>query len=106
MITAKFYKDTQDRLLGFHVSGHAGFADHGSDIACASVSSAVMMAANTITEVFKINAKVKVTENEILLKLPEDDDGSGDKLLLGLLMQLEMLTYEFRGCIKIENKTV
>lgn len=106
MITAKFYKDAQERLLGFHVSGHAGFADHGSDIACASVSSAVMMAANTITEVFKIDAKVKVSENEILLKLLADKDDNGDKLLLGLLMQLEMLTYEFPGCIKIENKTV
>lgn len=106
MVIARFYKDPQDRMLGFHVSGHAGFADFGSDIACASVSSAVMMTANTVTEVFKINAKVKVEEDEILLKLLEDNDGSGDKLLLGLLMQLDMLSDEFPGCIKIENITV
>ena len=106
MITARFYRSAQDLMLGFHISGHAGFADFGSDVACASVTSAVMMTANTITDVFKIDAKVKVQENEILLKLGEDKDGNGDKLLLGLLMQLDMLSDEFPGCIKIVNKTV
>lgn len=93
-------------MLGFHVSGHAGFSDFGSDIACASVSSAVMLTANTITEVFKINAKVEVNENEILLKLLEDKDGNGDKLLLGLLMQMDLLSDEFPGAIKIVTKQV
>ncbi len=93
-------------MLGFHISGHAGFSDYGSDIACASVSSAVMLTANTITEVYKINAKVEVNENEILLKLIEDKDGNGDKLLLGLLMQMDMLSDEFPGAIKIVTKEV
>ena len=106
MVTARFYNSSDNKMLGFHVSGHAGFSDFGSDIACASVSSAVMLTANTITEVFKINAKVEVNENEILLKLLEDKDGSGDKLLLGLLMQMDLLSDEFPGAIKIVTKQV
>lgn len=93
-------------MLGFHITGHAGFSDFGSDVACASVSSAVMLTANTITDVFKINAKVEVNENEILLKLLEDKDGNGDKLLLGLLMQMDLLSDEFPGAIKIVTKQV
>ncbi len=106
MITAKFYNDEHKKMLGFHVSGHAGYADIGNDIACASVSSAVMMTANAVTEVFGLKAKVRVTENEIMLKLGEDADGIGDKLMLSLLMQLDMLSDEFPGCIRIENKQV
>ncbi len=106
MVTARFYNSSDNKMLGFHVSGHAGFSDFGSDIACASVSSAVMLTANTITEVFKINAKVEVNENEILLKLLEDKDGNGDKLLLGLLMQMDLLSDEFPGAIKIVTKQV
>ena len=40
-----------DRLTGFDISGHAMFAESGSDIVCASVSSAAYMAANTVTAV-------------------------------------------------------
>ena len=106
MVTARFYKNSDNRMLGFHISGHAGYAEAGSDIACASVSSAVMLTANTITEVYKIDAKVEVNEDEILLKLKEDKDDNGDKLILGLLLQMDILSDEFPGSIKIVNKTV
>jgi uncharacterized protein YsxB (DUF464 family) len=39
MITAEFYRTSDNKLIGFSVSGHAGMADFGQDIACASVSS-------------------------------------------------------------------
>ena len=72
MICADFFRNKHDKLVGFRITGHAGYADHGEDICCASVSSAVMLTANTVTEAFKINAKVAVEENEIILKLEND----------------------------------
>lgn len=112
MIRARFYKDPQDRLVGFCVSGHAGFADFGNDIACASVSSAVMLTVNTASEVFKLDARTDVQageagntgENEILFMLGNDSSGSGDKLLLGLLLQLDILSDEFPGCISVSTE--
>lgn len=106
MIIARFYKNSDDKMLGFQISGHADYSENGNDIACASVSSAVMNTVNTITDVFKVDAKVAVEENEIILKLRNDEDGNGDKLLLGLLMHMYLMSDEFTGCIKIENKTV
>ena len=100
MIRAGFYRDSSDRLVGFSVSGHAGYAEYGQDIACASVSSAVMLTANTVTEAFGLKAEVKVEENEISLKLKQPD-GTGDKLLLGLLTHLYLLSDEFQGRIRI-----
>lgn len=103
MVDAQFYRsgDTQ-RLLGFGISGHADYADEGSDIVCASVSSAVMLTANTVTEVFHLNAKVKDMKNEILLKLTDDPDGTGDKLLLGLLTHLYLLSQQFPQAVEVK----
>lgn len=102
MIVADFYKSSSDKLLGFRVTGHAGYGEFGHDVACASVSSAVMMAANTITEAFKVDAKVVVDENEIIVKLVSDDEEYGDRVLLGLLTHMYFLSDEFAGCIKVK----
>lgn len=101
MIEADFYRSSQGRLLGFQVKGHAGLADSGQDICCASVSSAVMMAANTITEAFRLDAKVSVEENDIMLKLGNDPQGEGDKVLLGLLTHLYLMQEEFPGYVLV-----
>jgi len=106
MIIADFFRDTDDMLRGFRITGHAGMADHGHDVCCASVSSAVMMAANTVTEVFKIKAAVSVEENEIMLKLRNDENGEGDKVLLGLITHLYFLSDEFPGRIKVRVNSV
>ena len=68
MICADFFRNEHDRLVGFRITGHAGYADYGEDVCCASVSSAVMLTANTVTEAFKIKADVAVEENEIILR--------------------------------------
>ncbi len=102
MIAADFYKSSSDKLLGYRVTGHAGFGEYGHDVACASVSSAVMMAANTITEAFKIKAKVVADENDFIVKLVSDDEGCGDKVILGLLTHMYCLADEFPGCIKVK----
>lgn len=76
-------------------------SDYGQDIACASVSSAVMLTANTVTEAFRLDADVRVDENEISLNLKQDGNGDGDRLILGLLTHLYFLSDEFQGRIKI-----
>ena len=106
MIVADFYKSKSDKLLGFRVTGHAGYGQFGHDIACASVSSAVMMTANTITEAFKVDAKVVVEENEIIVKLVSDEQEYGDKVILGLLTHMYFLADEFTGGIKVRVNEV
>ena len=80
MIHADFVK-TGDLLTGFCLTGHAGYDDYGHDIVCASVTSAVQMAANGITEVLKLGAQVDVGENEIKMTLDRADAKKGHCLL-------------------------
>ena len=108
MIHARFLvKDGQ--ISGFEVRGHAGYDDAGRDIACASVTSAVQMAANTVTEVLGVPAKVTVEEAKVALLLPEapaEGAGAAGAVLKGLLIYLSLLAEEFAGCISVENREV
>lgn len=103
MIIAKFYKDGNNKLLGFEITGHAGFDDMGLDIVCASVSSAAMLTCNTVTDVFKLNARVQVADNTIMLKLDSDENGDGDKLLLGFMIHMICLSQDYPTCIKVKD---
>lgn len=99
MITAEFFTK-QSKPYGFTIKGHSGYAESGSDIVCASVSSAIQLVVNTITECFKIKAEVKVLKDKIQLKLPEYHYES-EKLLEGLLLHLTVLSEDYEGTIKI-----
>lgn len=104
MIIADFIK-RNGKLIGFSVGGHSGFADRGEDVVCASVSSAVQLTANTMTECFGIKAKVKVSGNKIQLELPSYEE-TGEKLIKGLYMHLEIISEEYEGTIKITTSEV
>lgn len=49
-----------DSAIGFDVSGHSGYAESGSDIICAAVSSAVGFAETLINDSFGADAEVTV----------------------------------------------
>ena len=74
MIKAVFERSGGE-FKGFSVSGHSGYSESGSDIVCASVSSAVMLSCNAATEVFKLKADVKAGADSVSLRLHDNDNG-------------------------------
>ena len=60
MTRCEFFMEN-DRITGFSVSGHSGYAEAGSDIVCAAISAVVTMAEATINDV--CGAKAKVVKN-------------------------------------------
>ena len=102
MIEVKF-TESGKAIAGFSVSGHAGYGDYGSDVVCASVTSAVQMAANGVTECCGVTADVRVEENEISLKLPKGSfgDQSVQRLLAALKLQLQVLCEDYPGTMDI-----
>ncbi len=104
MIYAEFFT-RQEKLNGFKISGHAGYADKGEDIVCASVSSAVQLVANTITEVLKIKATVKVLSDKIQLSIPQENNFA-EKLIEGLKLHMTFLAEDFEETIKITTSEV
>lgn len=105
MIQANFTK-TGGKLTAFSLRGHAGYDEFGRDIACASVTSAVQLTANAITEVLKVQAEVRALDNQIRLKLPKNCPQEAFAFMDALLLHLEILAEDFEGTIKVKVSEV
>ena len=93
------------RIHGFSVSGHSGYAEQGSDIICASVSSAVTMTECIINDVLgnHANAKVNEAEPRITLTLPAacDDEDAVRAVLTGFMLTMLSLRDEYPDYIEV-----
>ena len=95
--------------VGFRISGHAGYADKGHDVVCACVSSAVQMAANTVTEVIGAKAAVEAGNNTISFMLSEKEGVRRDNakaVLMGLRLHLSFLSDEYGNYIVLKDSEV
>ena len=94
-----------DRITGFSVSGHSGYAEAGSDIVCAAISAVVTMAEATINEVCGAKAKVRVKEEDarVTLTLPAscDEEESVQAVLAGMLLTLCSLRDDYPDYIEV-----
>ena len=94
-----------DRITGFSVSGHSGYAESGSDIVCAAISAVVTMAEATINEVCGAKAKVRVKEEDarVTLLLPTscDEEESVQAVLSGMMLTLISLREDYPDYIEV-----
>ena len=92
---------TGDRIDGFTVKGHSGYADEGHDIVCAAVTSAVRLTECAVNDVLGLEASVKVRERDaaITLRLPgglgEENESTCQTLLTALMVYCVQLHEEY-----------
>ena len=80
-----------DRITGFSVSGHSGYAARGEDIVCAAITALVTMAEATINDICGAKAKVRVKEDaRVTLTLPAscDEEETVQAVLAGMMVTL------------------
>ena len=104
MTRCEFFTEN-DRITGFTVYGHSGYAEAGSDIICAAVSAIVTMAEATINDVCGAKAKVRVKEADarITLTLPTscDEEDAVQAVLSGMMVTLISLREEYEDYIEV-----
>ena len=104
MTKCEFFTE-EDRITGFSVSGHSGYAEAGADIVCAAISAIVTMAEATINQVCGAKAKVRVKEADarITLTLPAscDEEESVQAVLAGMLLTLCNLRDHYPDYIEV-----
>ena len=104
MTRCEFFTE-DDRITGFTVSGHSGYAEAGSDIVCAAISAIVTMAEATINEVCGAQAKVRVKEEDarITLTLPTscDEEESVQAVLAGMMLTLCSMRDDYPDYIEV-----
>ena len=104
MTRCEFFTEN-DRINGFSISGHSGYAEAGADIVCAAISAAVAMAEATINDVCGAKAKVRVKDESarITLTLPVscDEEEAVQAVLAGMLVYLCGLRDEYPDYIEV-----
>ena len=104
MTRVEFF-DHEGRITGFCCSGHSGYAEEGSDIVCAAVSTAVKLAECTINDVRGEHAKTRVNEEEarITLTLPAtcESEEAVQAVLSGMMLTLCSLRDDYPDYIEV-----
>ena len=106
MTTIAFHLEGS-RIVGFDVKGHSGYADEGSDIVCAAVTSAIRLCECTINDVLGLEASVKVRQKDasISLKLPgslgQTNESTCQALLTALMVYFSELHEEYPENISV-----
>ena len=94
-----------ERITGFSVSGHSGYAEEGKDIVCAAISAIVTMAEATINEVCGAKAKVRVKSEDarVTLTLPTscDEEESVQAVLAGMMLTLCSMRDDYPDYIEV-----
>ena len=104
MTRCEFFTDN-DRITGFSVSGHSGYAEADKDVVCAAISAIVTMAEATINDVCGAKAKVRVKEEDarVTLTLPAscDEEESVQAVLAGMILTLCSLRDDYPDYIEV-----
>ena len=105
MINICFIKD-ENLIVGFEIKGHSGYSDEGSDIVCASVSSAAYMTANTITEILGLSADISVDEGYMMMKLTSQNALKAQDILRGFELHVTELSKQYQINITVNYSEV
>ena len=91
MTQITFHKTSAGEYIGFSCDGHAGFADYGDDIVCASISVLVINTINSLVEITGEHMHVESDEDAGIIRcrfvnqpLKETSKILMDSLVLGL----------------------
>ena len=82
MINVTIFTDSFKQYKGFSILGHAGYADSGNDIICASVSVLSINTVNAIEKFTNDNITANVDENTGLLIMEFNSTVSNESKLL------------------------
>ena len=104
MTRCEFFME-EDRITGFSISGHSGYAEAGADIVCAYITAVVTMAEATINDICGAKAKVRVKDADarITLTLPAscDEEDTVQAVLAGMMLTLCNLRDDYPDYIEV-----
>ena len=97
MITARIFRNSQKKVTGFEISGHAGYAEEGSDIICAAVSAIAYTAVGYFSEKKIGDSKPRYSEKDGYMRFKPDIDSyaeSDDKISAYAVMEATCLGFK------------
>lgn len=109
MINVSIYNKAS-YIVGFKVTGHSGFAEHGNDIVCAAVSVLTMTAFNGITEILKLKPKYICKDGHLEMMLSDnlsaDLKEDTNLILKTMTLGLKDIASQYPKYVKFKNQEV
>ena len=104
MITVTTVSDTEGKILRFKAEGHSGFADSGSDIVCAAVSSTLWMIINGIEKQNLAQLSYEERDGFVDCTVSAQRQDGADVLLSSFVMFIEELSEQYGDFLKLVQK--
>lgn len=107
MIEITVERDAKGEISAFTVTGHAGFAPHGSDIVCAAVSVLTQTAVIAVNRLAAMEPAVQMSSGLITFRLPEGRAGpakeKADVILAAMLIGLKEVAASYPNRVKVKD---
>ena len=100
MIKFTTVKNTEGKITQFIVEGHSGFAESGSDIVCASVSTAVWLTINGIEKQNLAALTYEQRDGFVNCIIPPQRQSGADILINSLTMFISELSGQYEEFLK------
>lgn len=105
MITVRFYV-LESEFIGFELSGHSGYAEEGSDIVCAAVTSCAYMTANTVTDIIGVKADIEVSDGFMSLTVSLADAPRVKDIFNGFRLHINALAGDYSEYIACKTENI
>lgn len=110
MTKIDIFRDKEGNIVRFVCNGHTDYAESGSDIVCASVSSVAYATLNGIEKVLHIDFGYEQGDGYLFFVLPDDIDDINRKhiniLLEAMFLFFEELRIQYPDNIQISELEV
>jgi uncharacterized protein YsxB (DUF464 family) len=99
MIKVSVYKNAENLITGFTLSGHADYSEYGSDIVCAAVSALVINTINSIENFTSDKFRIEQDEKNgfIEFHVISSMSNNSNLLLSSLALGLQGIEEEYSG---------
>lgn len=96
------FKQEED-YIGIRLEGHSGYADQGSDIVCAAVSTLAINCMNSIEYLAGDRMEEEIEEENAVISFKVSDSMSDKSrlLILSTILGLQGVASEYEDCISI-----
>ncbi len=97
MISVSIYKNAENLITGFRLSGHADYSEYGSDVVCSAVSALVINTINSIENFTSDQFRLEQDEKKGIMDFHVMDPMSSNTnlLLSSLALGLQGINDEY-----------
>ena len=103
MVSIEIQRNSEDQVIGCHLSGHAGYDEHGFDMVCAAVSALSATAMLGLTQIAQQEWEYTNIEGQCDMVLSGTINHSGQDILGTMILGLKEISRQYPEFVQIHE---